>query len=275
MPRMCAVAVGVSSGVAQPARTEAKEQKSSGVCGRGAMTARGQWLGDRGQGQLIVLPSVWAVAEKKPCGSERSMVQARAFGTGNANTGVSPLRFAPVEMTTSEKKETEAEHKLRVSPLRGSAAPVEMTNVNKIGLAPSVEMTGVRNEKAAVVELAFYRKYTEAMLRRYAVLSMEAGRVPSMLGREMFRGKVTSYRVHGFDDAVIFCHDVESCLRRLPAEEQKVIKRVAVQQYTHSEAAMMLGLSLRTCIRHYGDAVDRLTRIFLKVKLLEPLKACQ
>ena len=184
------------------------------------------WPGPR----LVVLPSVWAVAEKKPCAS----VGAGA-GEKKANAGVSPLR--------------------------GSAASVEMTVVEK--------------EKATVVEVAFYRKYTEAMLRRYAVMSMEAGRVPSMLGREMFRGKVTNYRVHSFDDVVIFCHDVESCLKRLSPEEQKVIKRVAVQQYTHGEAAMMLGLSLRTCIRHYGDAVDRLTRIFLKVNLLEPLKACQ
>jgi len=32
---------------------------------------------------------------------------------------------------------------------------------------------------------------------------MEAGRAPSLLGREMFRGKVTSYRVHSFEDVVI------------------------------------------------------------------------
>ncbi len=33
------------------------------------------------------------------------------------------------------------------------------------------------------VELAFYRKYTEGMLRRYLRLSMLSGRVPSLLGR--------------------------------------------------------------------------------------------
>src|SRR6185437_8793839 len=37
--------------------------------------------------------------------------------------------------------------------------------------------------------VAFYRKYTEAMLRRYVRMSMGAGRVPSLLGRELFRGK--------------------------------------------------------------------------------------
>ena len=61
--------------------------------------------------------------------------------------------------------------------------------------------------------MAFYRKYTEGLLRRYVRLSMEAGRAPSLLGREMFRGNVTNYSVQGFDDVVIFVHDVESCVR--------------------------------------------------------------
>jgi hypothetical protein len=52
-------------------------------------------------------------------------------------------------------------------------------------------------------EMAFYRKYTEGMLRRYLRLSMEAGKVPSLLGQEMFRGNVTSCRVDGFDDVVM------------------------------------------------------------------------
>lgn len=52
-------------------------------------------------------------------------------------------------------------------------------------------------------QVAFYRKYTEAMLRRYVRMSMEAGKVPSLLGREMFRAKVTSYRVESFEDVVI------------------------------------------------------------------------
>ncbi len=47
-------------------------------------------------------------------------------------------------------------------------------------------------------EMAFYRKYTEAMLQRYVRMSMEAGRVPSLLGQEMFRGRVTSYRIESF-----------------------------------------------------------------------------
>jgi hypothetical protein len=84
--------------------------------------------------------------------------------------------------------------------------------------------------KAPEPELAFYRKYTEAMLGRYVRMSLEAGRVPSLIGRDMFRGRVTSYRVHSFEDVVIFCYDVEKCLAELDALEQQLIRRVALQE---------------------------------------------
>jgi hypothetical protein len=51
--------------------------------------------------------------------------------------------------------------------------------------------------------MAVYRRYTEAMLRRYLRMAMEAGKVPSLLGQEMFRAKVTCYRIANFDDAVM------------------------------------------------------------------------
>jgi len=125
------------------------------------------------------------------------------------------------------------------------------------------------------VELAFYRKYTEAMLRRYLRISIQSGRVPSLLGRELFRGNVTSYRVHSFEDGVIFCFDVEKRLSRLTVMDQQLIKRIGLQEYTQGEAAGMLGLSLRNCIRQYGYALDALTEMFLEAGMLEPLKSCQ
>jgi Sigma-70, region 4 len=152
-------------------------------------------------------------------------------------------------------------------------------------ILPMVWATAVQEEMRAVVEtvtqqqaapeLAFYRKYTEGMLRRYMRLSMEAGRAPSLLGREMFRGKVTNYRVHGFDDVVIFVHDVETCLAKLEEGQQYLIKRIALQEYTYVETAGMMGLCMKTVIRRYARALDELTEIFLERKLLEPLKACQ
>ena len=111
--------------------------------------------------------------------------------------------------------------------------------------ASSQEVIPEPDEKPRV-ELAFYRKYTEAMLRRYLRISIQSGRVPSLLGRELFQGNVTSYRVHSFEDGVIFCFDVEKRLSRLTVMQQQLIKRIGLQEYTQGEAAGMLGLSLRT-----------------------------
>ena len=71
---------------------------------------------------------------------------------------------------------------------------------------------------------------------------MEAGRVPSMLGRELFRGQVTNYEINSFEDNVIFVHDVEKCLDRLARIEKTLVTRIAVQEYTHLETARMLRL---------------------------------
>ena len=125
------------------------------------------------------------------------------------------------------------------------------------------------------VELAFYRKYSEALLRRYVQMTMEAGRVSSLMGREVLGGKASSYRVHGFDDAVIFRLDVEKCLSELHGPEMEVLRRVAMQEYTQGEAAVLLGISLRTCVTRYSRALDRLTEILLRRRLLEPMRGCQ
>jgi predicted DNA-binding protein (UPF0251 family) len=139
-------------------------------------------------------------------------------------------------------------------------------------LPPAAEVV---EQRQTAPELAFYRKYTEALLRRYVRLSMEAGKVPSMMGREMFRGKVTHYRIASFDDAVIFAHDVERCILTLDEGQQHLIRRIALQEYTQGETAQMMKLSLRTVHRRYADALDLLTEIFLERQLLEPQTACQ
>lgn len=117
-------------------------------------------------------------------------------------------------------------------------------------------------------ELAFYRKYTEAMLRRYTRLSLSVGRMPALLGHDVLRGKMSTYRVTSFEDSVIFVCDVEKCLKRLDGFSQQLIRRVALQEYTQGEAAGLLRVSLRTIVRRYGEAIDSLTEIFLEYRLL-------
>ncbi len=125
--------------------------------------------------------------------------------------------------------------------------------------------------------LAFYRRYTELLLRRYMQLSLRMGKVPSVLGSCMFRGRVSSRRVESFEDAVGFVIDVERCMAKLQPEDRELIARIALQEYTQAEAAELTGQSVRSVVRKYGDAMDVLTRIFLEKELLEvgPLYAGQ
>ena len=124
------------------------------------------------------------------------------------------------------------------------------------------------------VELAFYRKYTEGMLRRYLYRSMEIGRVPSLLGNFSFRAKSSNRKGYTFEDSVIFVHDVERCLERLNSLERELVGRIALQEYTLAETADLTGLTVRTLVRRYEDALDRLTQVFLRFELMQVPGAC-
>jgi hypothetical protein len=118
--------------------------------------------------------------------------------------------------------------------------------------------------------LAFYRRRTEILLRRYMCVSMNMGRVPSVMRNLEFRGRAVSYRIRNFEDAVIFVIDVERCLRRLDGFSQELIARIALQEYTQVETAELMKQGIRTVTRRYAEVLDRLTGIFLETKLLIP-----
>ena len=117
--------------------------------------------------------------------------------------------------------------------------------------------------------VAFYRKRTELLLRRYMFVSLRTGRVPSLLGNSVFRGKASSYRLHTFEDAVIFLFDIEKGLKKLDPFGQELIARIALQEYTQEEAAQLTGQSLRSVTRKYAETIDALSRIFLDMELLD------
>jgi DNA-directed RNA polymerase specialized sigma24 family protein len=132
-------------------------------------------------------------------------------------------------------------------------------------------------------DLWLYRKRTVALLRRYMRLSIEVGRLPSLLGREFFRTRVTSYRAASFEDAVIFVHDVERSLEELNDFDKKLIAKIVLQEYSHEEAARLLGCGQRHTARCYVEALDRVSGILLTRRMLlrlpctkpEAEKSCQ
>lgn len=130
---------------------------------------------------------------------------------------------------------------------------------------------GGQGSQAECAPLAVYRGRTIALLRRYFRMSLDIGRLPSLLGREFFRSRVTSYHVQSFEDVVILVHDVERCLERLDDFSRSLVARVVLQDYTWDETAVLMGCSRRTVARRFPRTLDLLSEIFLEVGLLRPL----
>ena len=119
-----------------------------------------------------------------------------------------------------------------------------------------------------VVSLAFYRKHTESMLRRYLYASMQVGRAPSILGDPVSRGWASSRPIRTFEDAVIFVLDLERCLDKLGSLDRQLLSRIVLQEYTQAEAATLIGMSVRAISYKFPQALDRLTEKLLASGLL-------
>lgn len=241
LPWMCALACRVSRAEGPEPAREKTENSTAVLRGRYTMKTQ-QAMAEQARADIAGLA---LVRKQKERVEDVGMGRAVREATTGRVVAVLPTVWATAQVEASER---------------------EMAGVNE---------TSERHTQTRVrprPELAFYRKYTEAMLRRYGQMCMQAGRVPSLMGQTMFRGKVTHYRVRNFEDVVIFRLDVERCLAKLEEGERQLIRRIALQEYTQGEAAALLRMSLRGCVRKYGEALDRLTEIFLKMRLLEPLQ---
>jgi DNA-directed RNA polymerase specialized sigma24 family protein len=61
---------------------------------------------------------------------------------------------------------------------------------------------------------------------------------------------------------------MERCLNRLGSLERQLLGRIVLQEYTHSETATLLGMSVRMIAYKFADALDRLTEKLLEAGLL-------
>lgn len=135
------------------------------------------------------------------------------------------------------------------------------------GEAKSISEQGQARE-APAPNLAFYRKHTESMLRRYLYASIQVGRAPSILGDPVARGWVSSRPVRTFEDAVIFVLDVERCLKELSLLDRYLLSRIVLQEYTQAETAALMGMSIRAVGYKFPQAMDRCTEKLLANGLL-------
>ena len=119
-----------------------------------------------------------------------------------------------------------------------------------------------------VLEFSIYRGNCIALLRRYFCMSVEIGRLPSILGRECFTTRTEDYHTHSFEDTVLFVIDVERCLDRLYLFDKELIACIILQEYSEDEAVKILHCSLRTIERRLPNALDFLTDTFLQNGML-------
>jgi DNA-directed RNA polymerase specialized sigma24 family protein len=136
-------------------------------------------------------------------------------------------------------------------------------------LERSKRMLRNRPEPPSDPDIWLYRKKTTALLRRYMRWSLEAGRLPSVLGRELFRAKISAYTATTFEARVIFLHDIERCLGRYTGFDGQLISRVLLQEYDHEAAARMLGCARRTIERRLPELIDDLSERLLGTKLMD------
>jgi hypothetical protein len=135
----------------------------------------------------------------------------------------------------------------------------------------------VAEEQATVLDdpldrnpgLHAYRGRTVGLLRKYLRCALEAGRLPSVLGSEFFRTRVTSYKVGSFEDRVIFVHDMETCVERLDEFSQQLIARSVLQEHDRWATARLLHCNEKTVRRLLPVALDLLSEILLEVGVMQ------
>ncbi len=186
-----------------------------------------------------------------------------------AEDGQNPAAGAPIVRQSVEDSLSEDCSK----PVGGGESWQELVVHNFPARLPSVDGSRIERSPDRAwdrdPDIWLYRKKTTALLRRYMRWSLEAGRVPSVLGRELFRAKITAFTATTFEARVIFLHDVERCLERLQDFDRQIIARVCLQEYDHEAAARILQCNRRTLLRRLPELIDELSEAFLKAELLD------
>lgn len=209
----------------------------------------------------------WIAAEaERPLGGMEGSLRRNTGDTSDSPQGAQRSRGESLREVALRSRETQA--------ASGKTA------VGNLGTS----CEGLENAAWALYEQQrerrIYRARTVAMLRRYMRYSIETGRLPSLVGREFFRSRITKYQMATFEDRVIFVHDMERCLEHLDDFGRQVLGRIVLQEYTQEDAARLLGCTRMTVHRKLLESLDQLSDILLRVDLLDALtpgvaKTCQ
>jgi DNA-directed RNA polymerase specialized sigma24 family protein len=117
-------------------------------------------------------------------------------------------------------------------------------------------------------EMLCFRGQSLALVRHFFELSCQIGRLPSLLGREFFRARVTHHAIPSFEEQVVFVRDMELCLAKLTDEHAEIMTLVGLYDFTLEEVGEMLRYSKTVVHRWFAEALDALSEIFLAAGLL-------
>jgi len=117
-------------------------------------------------------------------------------------------------------------------------------------------------------EMLCFRGQTLAIMRHFFELSSQVGRLPSLLGREFFRAKVSHHAIPSFEEQAVFVRDVELCLERLSDDHAEMIQLIGLYDFSREEIAAMLRCSRTWVACRVAKALDSLSEIFLGAGIL-------
>jgi Sigma-70, region 4 len=117
-------------------------------------------------------------------------------------------------------------------------------------------------------EMLCFRGQTFALVRHFFELSCQVGRLPSILGRELFRARVSHHAIPSFEDQAVFNRDIELCLEKLNDDHAEIITLVGLYDFSHEEVAEMLRCSKAWIAQRFAEALDCLSEIFLEGGIL-------
>ena len=117
-------------------------------------------------------------------------------------------------------------------------------------------------------ETICYRGQVLALVRHFFEMSCQLGRLPSILGREFFRAKVSHHAIPSFEDQALFAHDIQRSLMKLDDSEMDVLTLIGFYDLNVDEAASILHCSSGYASRRFSEALAHLTQIFLDTGVL-------
>ena len=122
---------------------------------------------------------------------------------------------------------------------------------------------------------SFERTRAMSVLLRFFRSALLLGRMPSLLGREIFRSRMSTQPSRAFEDAVVFVCDVERCLRQLETFDQKLLAFCVLEDHSEWDAARRFHCSQSEVSRRLGRSLDSLHESFCAMGILTRIEPAQ